>query len=63
MAEIERTVNFVKEKQVEFSLLHCNSTYPSPVELLNLSLIPSFTEKNLMFLLATVGMKLLYSHL
>ena len=45
MAEIERTVNFVKEKQIEFFLLHCNSTYPSPVELLNLSLIPVLQEK------------------
>ena len=45
MHEIEKTVNFVKEKQIEFSLLHCNSTYPSPVELLNLSLIPVLQEK------------------
>jgi len=45
MDEIEKTVNFVKEKQIEFSLLHCNSTYPSPVELLNLSLIPVLQEK------------------
>ena len=45
MDEIEKTVNFVKEKQVEFSLLHCNSTYPSPVDLLNLSLIPVLREK------------------
>ena len=46
MTEIERTVNFVKEKQIEFFLLHCNSTYPSPVELLNLSLIPVLQEKS-----------------
>ena len=45
MEEIEKTVNFVKEKQIQFSLLHCNSTYPSPVELLNLSLIPVLKEK------------------
>ena len=32
-------------EQIEFSLLHCNSTYPSPVELLNLSLIPVLQEK------------------
>jgi len=45
MDEIEKTVNFVKEKQIQFSLLHCNSTYPSPVELLNLSLIPVLRKK------------------
>ena len=38
--EIEKTVNFVKKQNIPFILLHCNSTYPSPVELLNLSLIP-----------------------
>tara|TARA_B100001540_G_scaffold51205_1_gene46194 strand:- start:2799 stop:3854 length:1056 start_codon:yes stop_codon:yes gene_type:complete len=45
MDEIEKTVNFVKEKCATFSLLHCNSTYPSPVELLNLSLIPVLQKK------------------
>tara|TARA_Y100000590_G_scaffold251859_1_gene282822 strand:- start:13794 stop:14849 length:1056 start_codon:yes stop_codon:yes gene_type:complete len=45
MDEIEKTVNFVKEKQIKFSLLHCNSSYPSPVELLNLSLIPLLQKK------------------
>ena len=45
MDEIEKTVNFVKEKHATFSLLHCNSTYPSPVELLNLSLIPILQKK------------------
>ena len=45
MEEIERTVDFVKEKNAAFSLLHCNSTYPSPPELLNLSLIPVLREK------------------
>tara|TARA_Y100000590_G_scaffold115951_1_gene132322 strand:- start:12642 stop:13697 length:1056 start_codon:yes stop_codon:yes gene_type:complete len=45
MDEIEKTVNFVKEKHATFSLLHCNSTYPSPVELLNLSLIPVLQKK------------------
>ena len=45
MEEIELTVNFVKNKNVPFVLLHCNSTYPSPVELLNLNLIPKLREK------------------
>jgi len=45
MDEIERTVNFVKKENVPFLLLHCNSTYPSPVELLNLNLIPVLRQK------------------
>jgi len=45
MDEIERTVNFVKKENAPFLLLHCNSTYPSPVELLNLNLIPVLRQK------------------
>lgn len=45
LEEIEKTVNFVKNKQVPFILLHCNSTYPSPIESLNLDLIPYFRKK------------------
>jgi N-acetylneuraminate synthase len=43
--EIEKTVNFVKKELVPFVLLHCNSTYPSPTELLNLKLICTLREK------------------
>lgn len=43
--EIERTVNFVKKENASFILLHCNSTYPSPVELLNLNLLPTLKIK------------------
>lgn len=43
--EIEQTVNFVKEQKIPFILLHSNSTYPSPSELLNLNLIPEFIQK------------------
>ncbi|MGY5148921.1 MAG: N-acetylneuraminate synthase family protein [Candidatus Nitrosopumilus sp. bin_68KS] len=43
--EIEKTVNFVMEHNSKFALLHCNSTYPSPIESLNLSLIPMLREK------------------
>ena len=43
--EIEKTVNFIKKKDIPFLLLHCNSTYPSPTELLNLNLIPVLREK------------------
>jgi len=45
MDEIEKTVNFVKNENIQFLLLHCNSTYPSPVELLNLNLISVLREK------------------
>jgi len=45
MEEIEKTVDFIKKENAEFLLLHCNSTYPSPVELLNLNLIPVLREK------------------
>jgi N-acetylneuraminate synthase len=45
LEEIERTVNFVKSLSVQFVLLHCNSTYPSPVDLLNLKMIPFLREK------------------
>ena len=36
MEEVEYTVNFLKESNVEFSLLHCNSTYPAAFEDINL---------------------------
>lgn len=45
MNEIEKTVNFLRNKNANFLLLHCNSTYPSPNELLNLNLIPELEKK------------------
>ena len=45
MDEIEKTVEFLKNQQANFILLHCNSTYPSPIDLLNLELIPVLSEK------------------
>lgn len=36
MDEVEITVNFLKERGVEFALLHCNSTYPAAFEDINL---------------------------
>lgn len=45
LEEIERTVNFVKKENTPFVMLHCNSTYPSPVELLNLNLIDFLRSK------------------
>ncbi len=43
--EIEKTVDFVKNLQSEFVLLHSNSTYPSHIDMLNLSMIPYLREK------------------
>jgi len=36
MEEVEFTVNFLKERGVEFALLHCNSTYPAAFDDINL---------------------------
>lgn len=36
MHEVEVTVEFLKERRVEFALLHCNSTYPAAFEDINL---------------------------
>jgi N-acetylneuraminate synthase len=43
--EIKKTVKFVKNNNMLFVLMHSNSTYPSPVELLNLNLIPELRKK------------------
>ena len=36
MEEVEFTVDFLKQRGVEFALLHCNSTYPAAFEDINL---------------------------
>jgi sialic acid synthase SpsE/sugar phosphate isomerase/epimerase len=36
MEEVEITVNFLKERDAHFALLHCNSTYPAAFEDINL---------------------------
>ncbi len=36
MEEVEITVDFLKERHVQFALLHCNSTYPAAFEDINL---------------------------
>ncbi len=45
LEEIEKTVFFLKEKNINFILLHCNSTYPAPIDTLNLTLIPVLHSK------------------
>jgi N-acetylneuraminate synthase len=34
--EVEMTVNFLKDRDIDFALLHCNSTYPTAFEDINL---------------------------
>ena len=45
MEEIGKTVEFVKKQEIPFILLHCNSTYPAPIDSLNLRLILSLRTK------------------
>lgn len=45
LEEVEKMVNFVKLQNVPFVILHTNSTYPSPIESLNLNLIPFYVQK------------------
>jgi sialic acid synthase SpsE len=45
MEEIERTVSFLEKNNAQFILLHCNSTYPAPIETLNLELISVLKNK------------------
>lgn len=45
MDEVEKTVNFLKNENASFFLLHCNSTYPAPIETLNLELIKILSSK------------------
>jgi len=42
--EIDHAVNILKGAK-EFALLHCNSTYPAPIEELNLSAIQTLKQK------------------
>ena len=54
MEEIEKSVDFLNSKNSNFLLLHSNSTYPAPVETLNLELIP-FLEKKFQNLIGYSG--------
>ena len=45
LEEIEKMVEFVKLQNIPFIILHANSTYPSPIEALNLNLIPLYSKK------------------
>tara|TARA_Y100000034_G_C6869001_1_gene396435 strand:+ start:64 stop:888 length:825 start_codon:yes stop_codon:yes gene_type:complete len=43
MEEVERAVDIIKD--CDYSLLHCNSTYPAPIDDLNLNCIKTLKEK------------------
>lgn len=43
--EIDKTVDIIKQSTSDFALLHCNSTYPAPLDELNLSTIKTLKEK------------------
>ena len=45
--EINLTVNFLKKKNAKFALLHCNSTYPTPIKHLNLNYIDRLKKFNI----------------
>jgi N,N'-diacetyllegionaminate synthase len=40
LSEISSLVDMLKQENCPFALLHCNSSYPSPIEDANLSIIP-----------------------
>lgn len=42
--EIERTIEFLQERDADFALLHCRSTYPAPFHNLNLSYMEKLQE-------------------
>lgn len=45
LKEIDIAVQQMRDKEVDFSLLHCNSTYPAPLSELNLSCIGTLKER------------------
>lgn len=44
--EIEKTVDFLKERNCEFALLHCNSTYPAPFQDIHLNWMSTLKQKH-----------------
>ena len=38
-SEVQKTIDFLNQKNVDFAILHCNSTYPAPLHDINLSWI------------------------
>ena len=46
LEEIDKTVEWLREEDCEFALLHCNSTYPAPLEELNLQCIKTLRRRD-----------------
>jgi sialic acid synthase SpsE/sugar phosphate isomerase/epimerase len=44
MEEVEFTVNYLKDREAEFALLHCNSTYPAAFDDINLMFMDRLRE-------------------
>lgn len=40
LSEISKTVEVIRQEKCQFALLHCNASYPSPIEDANLQTIP-----------------------
>ena len=45
LEEIDHAVNILREENSDFAMLHCNSTYPAPLEELNLKCIQTLKER------------------
>ena len=45
LEEIDAAVNWMHEESADFAILHCNSTYPAPIEDLNLKCIQTLKER------------------
>lgn len=43
--ETDQAVDWMREEDAEFALLHCNSTYPAPIEDLNLRCIQTLQDR------------------
>ena len=43
--EIDRAVTILREEKSDFAMLHCNSTYPAPLDELNLKCIQTLKER------------------
>jgi len=43
--EIEKTINFLRDRSVDFAITHCTSIYPAPYESINLNYLKTMKEK------------------
>ena len=43
--EVDEAVRWMREENADFALLHCNSSYPAPLEDLNLSCIQTLKQR------------------